>query len=262
MRQIMRQLIAMSAGAALLALSLTAAGVFAQESNSPQAQPVAVQGVVAQQNVMHYQGQLFNPNGGQPLVNATVSASFRLYGQASGGVPLWQEDKRIITNVDGLFNTLLGSVNALNQDIFDGRELHLGIAINGEEGGPRLPIAFAPYAFWARNADKIDGLGSDELLRGITLAYGEIDEIGNKVSGTDNWSSRIVVVDFESVYEVRINGVDYKERDYVTQVTPGCAKPRIVGTGSSAGALLIDVWNDDGDRRTDCKFQFVTFRKP
>jgi hypothetical protein len=263
MQHIFRQLIAMGAGAAILALTLTAAGAFAQESAAPtNTQPVAVQGIVAQNHFFQYQGQLFNPNTGQPLANAAVNGSFRLYGQATGGAQLWFEDKVINTNVDGIFNTPLGNLNAIDQNLFDGRDLFLGVAINNEEGTPRLPIGYVPYAFWARNADKIDGLGSDELLRGITLAYGEIDENGNKVSGTDNWSSRIVVVDFESVYEVRINGVDYRERDYVTQVTPGCAKPRIMGTGSSEGALLVDIWNEDGDRRTDCKFQFTTFRKP
>jgi len=263
MRQTMRQMFWMFGGAAILALALSAAGVFAQDGADPApVQAVGVQGVVAQNQFLNYQGQLFDPADGQPLANQTVNIGFRLYSQAGGGVPFWSEDKTVTTNIDGLFNSLIGSSNPLDLNQFDGRDLFLGVAINGQEGGPRLPIGYVPYAIWARNADKIDGLGSNELLRGITLAYGEIDAGGGKISGTGNWNSRIVVVDSANVYEIRIDGVDYKESEYVTVVTPGCNRPRMMGTGSSEGALIVDIWNENGDRRTDCRFQFVTFRKP
>ena len=253
MREIIRQTFALVAGAALLAVVLSSTGVFAQDG----VVPVAVQGVVAQNDVMQYQGQLFNPNGGQALANATVAMSFRLYPQAGGGTPLWIEDKQIVTNSDGLFNTLLGSVNSLNFDLFDGRDLFLGVAVNGEEGAPRLPIGYVPYAIWARNADKLDGRGSGEYLQAI--AHGIVDENGNRVNGR-GFSSR---VGGDNVYEISIDGHSYNLNDYVTVVTPitqsSCPKPTIAGTNSGDGKLLVELYNRDGGE-VRCKFHFLVTR--
>lgn len=255
MQNVFRQLLAMAAGAGVLAIALMAPTVFAQTTSSPDnVQPVALQGSVSQHDVIQYQGQLFNPATGQPLANTAVNASFRVYGQATGGTPLWQEDKVVSTNADGLFNSSLGDVNPLNFDVFDGRELHLGVAVNGEEGSPRLPVGLVPYAIWSRNADKLDGLGSDDLIR--TVAYGVVDENGSRVKG-DGFSSSVAS---DNVYEISVDGHSYNLNDYVTVVTPitqsGCSRPTIAGTNSEDGKLLVEMMNRDGSN-IRCKFHFV-----
>lgn len=259
MPTVLRQAGWMVAGAALLAVVLLGAALL--PLGAPSVAVAAVQVVAPDaataRDVMQYQGQLFNPNGGLPLANAAVNGSFRIYGQASGGTPLWIEDKVVNTNADGLFNTLLGSLNSLPLNVFDGRELFLAVAINGEEGGPRLPLTYAPYAFWARNADQLDGLGSGDFLQPV--AHGIVDENGNRVRGI-RFSSR---VGNDNVYEITIDNVSYQLNDFVTVVTPvsqsGCPRPTLAASNSDGGKLLVEMLNRDG-ANVRCKFHFVVTR--
>ena len=90
-----------------------------------------------------YQGRLLN-NSGQP-VNGMREMTFRLYSQASGGIPLWL-DVFPVPVEDGLFTVNL----AVTPELFDGRALWLGIQVGGEaEMMPRQLLQPAPYALHA-----------------------------------------------------------------------------------------------------------------
>ena len=259
MPTMIRQLLGVGIGVAIAFTAFTLTD--APQSARPvlaqsQTEIVAVDAGAA--HYIHYQGQLFNPNANTPLVNFGFNASFRLYGalnsDGSGANQLWYEDKFITTNADGLFNTDIGDTNTLNLDIFDGRELHLAVAVNGEELRPILGITYVPYALWARDADHFDGLAVDRFAR--IVAYGFVDDDGHKESG-HNFSSSRQVIGGDIVYVIDIDGVDYQYRQYTTLVTPACERPAFVGTGSSDGNLLVDTW-DHGGNRIECRFQFVT----
>jgi hypothetical protein len=103
---------------------------------------------------------LFNPNTNQPLANQSFTVRFALYGDANGTNAVWSEQKTITTNVDGMFNTQLGDTTSFNLGLFDGRELYLEIAVNNEAARPLQPFTYVPYAFWARNADGLEGFNS------------------------------------------------------------------------------------------------------
>jgi hypothetical protein len=99
-----------------------------------------------------YQGRLADASGNP--VTATVPMIFRLYGAASGGTPLWEEQWTGPSSVrvsDGLFNVMLGSLTAIPQSVVTGNSnLWLGITVNTDnEMQPRVQLGSVPFAVQA-----------------------------------------------------------------------------------------------------------------
>lgn len=97
-----------------------------------------------------YQGRLAD-SAGNPLTG-TYPMIFRLYNTASGGAPLWEEQwtgSNSVAVSDGLFNVMLGSLNAIPQSVITGNNsLWLGITIGtDDEMVPRVQLGSVPYAF-------------------------------------------------------------------------------------------------------------------
>ena len=67
-------------------------------------------------HMINYQGYLTD-TAGEPL-DTTVAMTFAFYDAATGGVTLWTESHASITVQEGLFDTLLGSVNAIPDSVF------------------------------------------------------------------------------------------------------------------------------------------------
>ena len=78
---------------------------------------------------------------------------------------IWAEDQTILTNPDGTFNAELGQFVELTDSMFTGEEMFLGVSINGQEARPLQIISYVPYAWWSRNADKLNGFGSSDFTR-------------------------------------------------------------------------------------------------
>lgn len=94
-----------------------------------------------------YQGRLADA-GGSPI-NATLSITFRLYAEASGGSPLWSEVQTNIEVDGGNLAVELGRITPLPASLW-GQQLHLGIQIAGDsEMAPRPRLTAAPYALRA-----------------------------------------------------------------------------------------------------------------
>jgi hypothetical protein len=106
--------------------------------------------------LVNYQGQLLD--GGRP-VDGTVQMTFALYGDPSGGGPLWSETQSVSLS-SGVYSVLLGSVAPLSPDTFGPAGVYLGVTIDaaggGEEMSPRLPIVSTGYAFRAARAEAVD----------------------------------------------------------------------------------------------------------
>jgi hypothetical protein len=75
--------------------------------------------------------------------------TFRVYTQAEGGTPVW-EDGYSVPVENGLFNVSLEIPPAL----FDGQALWLGVQVegDGQEMRPRQQLLPAPYALYAKSA--------------------------------------------------------------------------------------------------------------
>lgn len=255
MPNLLRQTAGLLVGVLLTVTVLTVHGAYARDEEAPlPAAPKVVTVSADAAPVIHYQGQLFDPNSNAPRANAVFAASFRLYGQPTGGSPLWFEDKTIGTNVDGVFNTRLGDTNGFGnlQNLFNGQELWLEIVLNGEVTTPRQPINYVPYAFYARNASTIDNMPRRDIAQ--IVAFGVVTAQGARESGRNFNSSR----DPDGTYVITIPGVNYNRADFTAIVTPSCNRPVFNGIASSQGLLLVDVWDTNG-ARTPCRFEFIVF---
>lgn len=115
---------------------------------------------------LHYQARLTDPATGTPR-EGTFTMTFRLYEVAMDGAALWTETKDILVE-EGLFATALGDVEALPGDIFDGRDLWLGITVGADaEAAPRQRLRHGAFAIRADNADFLDGKDSTEFAGAI-----------------------------------------------------------------------------------------------
>ena len=104
------------------------------------------------QSIIPYQGRLADADG-NPLTG-TVNMIFRLYGQASGGAPLWEEQWTGSNGVqvsDGLFNVMLSSLTPIPQEVITGHDnLFLGITVGtDDEMTPRVQLGSVPFAVQA-----------------------------------------------------------------------------------------------------------------
>lgn len=98
--------------------------------------------------VLSYQGVLCDSQS-DPLTG-TYTMTFRLYTNTVGGVAFWSEIQSVPVS-EGLFSVYLGDVTALDEALFDGQDLYLGVSVGmDDEMTPRLRLASMPYAFSAQ----------------------------------------------------------------------------------------------------------------
>jgi len=99
--------------------------------------------------LMNYQGTLTDVDG--VALDTTVSMTFSIYTDSTGGSSLWTETQSSVVVDHGLFNVLLGRVNA------NGASRWLGVQVGVDpELAPRQRIASVGYAFQAAEADTAD----------------------------------------------------------------------------------------------------------
>ena len=102
--------------------------------------------------MINYQGFLTDTTG--KALNGTYMITFRLYEQPTGFASFkWEEIHSEVNVVNGLFNVLLGSVNALTAEHLNG-ERYIEIKVGEEvELTPRMRLASVAYAL---QADKME----------------------------------------------------------------------------------------------------------
>ncbi|HEY0839228.1 MAG TPA: hypothetical protein VGD74_03480, partial [Vulgatibacter sp.] len=80
--------------------------------------------------LLNHQGRLFDAKG-RP-VSGHLDFHFSIYDRALEGSPLYSETQPIELE-DGRYSTQIGLVNPIPVNLFDGRELFLGVAIDDDE---------------------------------------------------------------------------------------------------------------------------------
>ncbi len=141
-----------------------------------------------------YQGRLADA-AGAPLTGI-YSMVFRLYNTDTAGSPLWEETWTSTNSIhvtDGLFNVMLGSLNALPQGLFNANNsLWLGLAVGADaEMTPRVQLGSVPYAFRANLADRATGLSAPDGSPADALT---VDNDGNILVNTTNATAKVNVV--------------------------------------------------------------------
>jgi len=102
----------------------------------------------AQVDRMSYQGMVFS--NGQPLTTGTYSFVFGLYETSAGGSSVWQESQ-VVDVVDGVFATVLGSVQSLSAVPFD-KQYFLDVQVLNVGFNARFALTSSPYAMSSRHA--------------------------------------------------------------------------------------------------------------
>lgn len=229
MQNMLRTVVGMLAGAALVILIMIAAGVRAQDGGvqtlagavAP-AQTTIVDGVLAASTSMQYQGVLLDPVTGQTKPDGIYNMTFRLYN--TSGTSLWQEQQSVPV-ATGMFSVLLGSVTPLNSNIFSGQDLLLGVTVGSDlEMVPRQPIARVPYAFQALNASNLCSSGGVcKDYRNTAYAYGVIGSDGSMRNAFHLGSSSFDGTQYKFRLKESANvDVNYDPTRHVVIVTPYC----------------------------------------
>jgi len=136
--------------------------------------------------LMNYQGKLTDANGNP--IDGTVSIVFSIYPDSTGGTALWTETQPTVTVTSGLFNVLLGSVNAIPDSIFDGSTRWLGIKVGIDpEMTPRQRIVSVGYAYRATKADTAEyarNAGEGQIIYDVIVAPsgGDYTDIGSAIA--------------------------------------------------------------------------------
>jgi hypothetical protein len=102
--------------------------------------------------LVHYQGTLTDEYG--VALDTTVSITFSIYDDSTGGNTIWTETQSAVVVTKGLFNVLLGSSNAISDTAFNDSSRWLGVQVESDpEMEPRQRIASVGYSFRAAKAD-------------------------------------------------------------------------------------------------------------
>jgi hypothetical protein len=102
--------------------------------------------------LISYQGTLTDSCGA--ALDTTVSMTFTIHSDSTGGFIEWAEMQPEVAVSNGMFNVLLGSVNAIPPEAFIYPTRWLGIQVGGDaELTPRQQICAVGYAFRAAESD-------------------------------------------------------------------------------------------------------------
>jgi len=109
-----------------------------------------------------YQGQL---NNGVSPANGSFNMVFKLFSVSSGGTQLASQTLPGVSVTDGLFTVQLN----FGAGVFDGNKRWLDVTVNGSPLVPRQELTAVPYAHYALNADRLDGLNSTSFLQAVPV---------------------------------------------------------------------------------------------
>lgn len=144
----------------LLTLGLTSTII--STASFAQAQQTLTQAAAAPgvPRLVKFSGLLKDASGN--MLADTVGVMFAIYGEQTGGVPLWQETQNV-QFARGRYTVFLGETTStgIPAELFaSGQPRWLGVRaiLPGEEEQPRVLMASVPYALKAVDADTLGGL--------------------------------------------------------------------------------------------------------
>jgi hypothetical protein len=152
-----------------LLLVLLSVGAYAQCAGDP------AQCVSGIPHLMKFTGTLHDPSG-QPRTGL-AGVTFLIYGDSTGGAPLWQEVQNVQLDPQGRYAVLLGSATSggVPTNIFsngDSRWVGVQAAFAGEQEQPRVLLVSVPYAIKAGDAQTLGGLPASAFLQVAPSATG------------------------------------------------------------------------------------------
>jgi hypothetical protein len=173
-----------------------------------------------------------------------VPIKFTLYGDSTGGTPLWQEVQNVQLDQQGRYEVVLGATasDGIPVDLFtSGEPRWLGVLalLPGSEEQPKVLMVSVPYAVEAANAQTLGGLPASAFAKAAPSVSSEAN------SGTET-----VVANTEAR---TATAAAIEEPTSVPSVATANAIKRRVGPGSvnvipkfSGGGLVSSQMTDAG----------------
>jgi len=137
--------------------------------------------------LVNFSGVLADGSG--KALTSTVSVTFSLYKEQTGGSPVWMETQNILPDGTGHYVAMLGSTSSagLPSSIFTTGEAHwLAVQAEGQAEQARVLLVSAPYALKAGDAETIGGLPPSAFLMAPSAV-----KSGTTVSGTSATTSAL-----------------------------------------------------------------------
>jgi hypothetical protein len=118
--------------------------------------------------LLKFSGVLKNA-AGAPL-RGVLAVKFVIYGESTGGTPLWQETQNTEIDQSGRYEVLLGanSSEGVPKELFTSTEprwLAVQALIPGRDEEPRVLLSSVPYALQAENAQTLGGLPASAFAK-------------------------------------------------------------------------------------------------
>lgn len=132
-----------------------------------------------------FQGSLSDSSG---PVSGSRTMLFSLYADSTGGDALWDELHWTVELSDGLFSVLLGTIDTLRIELFDGQLLWVEIVVQGETLSPRVALSSNPYSFRSENASFATKSDSAEFAVYADTALWALGGVGGISSDTVNFA--------------------------------------------------------------------------
>lgn len=95
--------------------------------------------------MINYQAKVTD-EGGNPL-HGDYDMTFSIYDDSIAGTQLWTETQLQVPIENGIFSVLLGSVDTISFDVFNGEIRYLEVQVGSDLMTPRKPMVSVPYAF-------------------------------------------------------------------------------------------------------------------
>ena len=141
--------------------------------------------------LVNLSGEYRPADGSSALPLETVT--LRIYSQASGGVPLWQETQTVAVDRYGLYNVVLGATEreGIPQNVFSSSEaqwLTVSFARDGGLEGARTKLTSVPYALRAADAETLGGRPASAYQLAVPMAPGAATsaDVRAAVTGTSS----------------------------------------------------------------------------
>jgi hypothetical protein len=127
--------------------------------------------------LLKFNGILRDP-AGKPRTG-TVGIMFSIYGDSTGGAPLWQETQNVQLDSRGRYTVVLGSstTEGIPLNLFtsgDPRWLAVQVLLPGEDQQPRAMLVSVPYALRAADAETLGGLPPSAFAKLIPNTPGQV----------------------------------------------------------------------------------------
>ena len=138
--------------------------------------------------MLHYQGYLQDAQGdaidcpdAMACNGMQYDLTFRIYDEAVGGTPLWEESFEAVSIRKGVFDVLLGATNPIDAQSLKAGVVYLALSINQTaELEPRQAMAAAAFAIRAAHSESADN--TDQLGGKAATDYVTTDQLNTVLS--------------------------------------------------------------------------------